>query len=146
MPDPPQYSMAEAPRAADSSTQEDVLSPPFRCTCTAQGVEAALVKAFGDLDLAGVPELDAALRDALASAQLVVLDLSGLTFIDVAGVRAIVDASSRAVCDRRIIVAFAPAHVERTILLTGAAEAIERLDLGTSTASAGPHLRFVDSG
>lgn len=58
----------------------------------------------------------------------------------------VADASIRAVCDgRRIMVAFVPAHVERTFTLTGIAEAIERLDLYTNDASAGSRLRLAKS-
>ena len=143
---PLQDSLAGAPLAAMSVTREGVLSAPFRCTYSREGVEAAWVQASGDLDLAGAPELDAALRNALASARLVVLDLGELTFIDLVGVRTIIDASVRAVCDgRRLMVAFAPAHVERTFMLTGTAEAIEMLDLDTTGASAGPRPHLVKS-
>lgn len=138
MPDSSQNFTAGAPSVAAQAA-------PFRCSAFTQGIEATWVKAEGDLDLAGAPELEGALRDALASAQLVVLDLSELSFIDLLGVRVIVDASVRAGQDgRRLMVALAPAHVERTFSLSGMAEAIERLELNTNDPSTASRLRLVD--
>ena len=146
MPDAAQGILAEARLVAAAPAREAALGCPFRCSCLRRGVEAAWVRAAGDLDLAGVPELEAVLQDALASTQLVVLDLSGLTFVDVVGLRVIVDASIRAVCDgQRLVVAFTPGHAERMFRLTGTAEVIERIDLDAGDAASGPRLHIVDA-
>ena len=144
MSDPSHDPMAGVPLALVPDAREAARTSAFSCTNSCHGADAAWVQAVGDLDLAGLPDLELALREALASSQLVVLDLQELSFIDVVGVRALVDASVRAVCDgRRLMVAFAPAHVVRTLELTGAAEAVETLDLATTDPTAGPRLRLV---
>jgi anti-anti-sigma factor len=51
------------------------------------------VTAVGELDLAAVPELDAALQRAAADRKRVVVDLRGLDFMDSSGVHS---------CSRRI--------------------------------------------
>ena len=58
---------------------------PFCCVVERTDGRAT-VRLGGELDLAGVPELEAAIT-ATADAQALVLDLSGLTFIDSSGMR-----------------------------------------------------------
>jgi anti-sigma B factor antagonist len=60
------------------------------------GSAGARLIATGELDLAGVPELDAALRwaDETDVAELE-LDLRGVTFIDSSGIRCVLDACHR---------------------------------------------------
>ena len=145
MPDTSQDPVGEAPRTAGPARRTEAVSPPFRCVCVSWGIDAAWVKAFGDLDLAGVPDLEAVLRAPRAPGQLILLDLSGLSFIDLVGVRAITDASIEAsYAGRRLIVAFAPPATLRAFALTGTAEAVEWLDLERSDQSAGPGLRPVE--
>jgi anti-sigma B factor antagonist len=50
---------------------------------------AAVVEVVGELDLATVPQWEAAVERAAADAPLVVLDLSTLSFVDSAGVHAL---------------------------------------------------------
>ena len=60
-----------------------------------------VVRVQGELDLAGCPELQRALDEAERSdAKQIFLDLEGLTFIDVAGVRVIQAASRRSARNR----------------------------------------------
>ncbi|MGI8801297.1 MAG: STAS domain-containing protein [Solirubrobacteraceae bacterium] len=62
--------------------------------------ESRCLIATGELDLAGVPALDAALLNAeRAHVREVVLDLRGVTFIDSSGIRCVLDAYHR--CRRR---------------------------------------------
>jgi len=85
------------------------------------------VHIVGELDIATTPQLELTLREALSQARLVVLDLSGVAFIDGAGVHAIVNATVRArQAGRRLVLLSGPAHVERLFDLTGAAEHLER--------------------
>jgi anti-sigma B factor antagonist len=49
----------------------------------------------GELDIATVPPLDRALRRAHASSDIVVLDLSGLEFVDSSGAHLLLDADRR---------------------------------------------------
>lgn len=145
--DTQQTYLALAPSVEGSGRREDALSSRFRITPSPLGVGAAWLRAFGDLDLAGSPELELALRDATASARLVVLDLSELTFIDLVGMRTVVDASVRALCDgRRLILAFVPAHAQRLFALAGVSEAVEMIDLAEPGAPSSRRLRSVDGG
>ena len=70
--------------------------PPFVCSRTESGMDAAWVHVAGALDIATTPQLVETLDASLLDARLVVLDLRELAFMDCAGVHAIVDASSRA--------------------------------------------------
>ena len=51
-----------------------------------------LVAAAGELDIAGASELAGVIRGLDGSGELVTLDLRALTFMDVAGLRAVLDA------------------------------------------------------
>ncbi|MBA2506570.1 MAG: STAS domain-containing protein [Thermoleophilaceae bacterium] len=87
----------------------------------------AWLRATGELDFASTPQLEQSLQDAQLQARLVVLDLRDLTFIDSAGVRAVVDASRRA---HRLIVVRGPAAVDFVFDLTGSSGELTILDLG----------------
>jgi anti-anti-sigma factor len=80
----------------------------------------------GELDLAAAPRLMEALRDLEQEARLIVLDLRELSFLDAAGVHAIVDASIGARRDgRRLLLVGAPAGVQRVFALTGTSHKVE---------------------
>lgn len=103
---------------------------PFVSRRTGGGLGASWVYAEGELDMATAPQLEQTLRDARLDARLVVVDLRGLTFMDSAGVHAIVDAgiqSRRAGC--RMIVVRAPAQVDAVFTLIGVTEDVEIFDL-----------------
>lgn len=98
----------------------------FSCTWRQCGVDTAWVRPIGELDLATVPTLDEALTAALACSRLTTLDLSGLSFLDVAGVHLIVDTCASAFASgRRLTVIPAAAHLQRLFTLTGTNEALE---------------------
>jgi anti-anti-sigma factor len=102
------------------------LPPPFACTWGSEGVDGGWVHVAGDLDLAAAPRLMEALRDLEQEACLVVLDLREITFLDAAGVHAIVDASIRARRDgRRLLLVGASAQVQRVFVLTGTSHLVE---------------------
>ena len=76
------------------------------------------------------------LGEAQHRARLVVLDLRGLTFLDAAGVHAIVDASIDARRnDRRLLLMRAPYMIQRAFELTGASGQIETFELGEAIAA-----------
>ncbi len=79
------------PDSAAASTE-----PSFECSRAEGALDAAWVHVTGALDIATTPRLERTLRESQSNAQLVVLDLRELVFMDCAGVHAIVDASSRA--------------------------------------------------
>lgn len=75
----------------------------------------------GELDLAGVAEVNKELRLAEASdARQIVLDVTGLTFIDSSGVRMVIEAHARSQADGdRLALTPAAAPVQRIFDMTG---------------------------
>jgi len=80
-----------------------------------------VVAAVGDLDASTVEVLDEAIRQAEgADAQEIVVDLSGLTFMDSSGLRAILQAHARSQADsNRLRLVRGPRRVQRVFELTG---------------------------
>lgn len=102
------------------------LPPPFTCRWGSEGVDGGWVHVAGDLDLAAAPRLMQALRDLEREACLIVLDLREITFLDAAGVHAIVDASIGARRDgRRLLLLGASAGAQRVFALTGTSHQVE---------------------
>jgi anti-anti-sigma factor len=102
----------------------------FDCTLRDGGRDAAWVRVTGELDLATAAILAQALSQAEARAQRVVLDLRELTFMDSAGVHAILDATLRATAaGRRLVLVRGPSHVDRVFDLTRASDTLEIVDL-----------------
>lgn len=96
----------------------------FDVTSAVDGREAVVVVS-GDLDLATVPRLDAELGDVLAldgeapALERVVVDLSGVDFVDSSGLTALIKTNRRAKDDGLAFVLRAPsARVMRTLELT----------------------------
>jgi anti-anti-sigma factor len=103
---------------------------PFVCAWKAGGSGAAWVHVAGELDLATVSRLRHTLGEAQSNARLVVLDLRELTFMDSAGIHAILDAATDArQAAGRLILVRGPAPVDRILTLTGACEKVEIFDL-----------------
>jgi anti-anti-sigma factor len=69
-------------------------SPPFAIRVLGTGQRAVRVVVSGELDLSSSPEFDAALTRAVADADEVLLDISGVTFIDSTGLSSILAAVS----------------------------------------------------
>jgi anti-anti-sigma factor len=82
--------------------------------------EVHRVAAVGELDIATVEMLDKAVRDIEDTGQMIVLDLSGLSFIDSTGLRLVIDLNERygGETDRLRIIAGSPA-VERLLDIAG---------------------------
>ena len=92
--------------------------PPFRVVSETSAA-AWRVVAEGEIDIASVPELEAALESAERSAAAaVVLDLSRVTFIDSSGIRALVECAGRDSSGGRFSIVPGPA-VDRVIDVTG---------------------------
>lgn len=98
-------------------------------TVSEESGERAL-ELFGELDLSTTETLDAELERAeAAEARTVVLDLSGLTFMDSTGLRAILLADRRLrEAGRRLCLVRGPRAVDRVFTLTGADRRLEFLD------------------
>jgi anti-anti-sigma factor len=104
-----------------------------RGTCT------AWVQPTGELDLLTAPVLQRHLREALAQARLVVLDLRQLSFIDAAGLHVICDASENADAeDRRLMLLRGPAQVDRLFTLTGLSEKLTMFDVARREGNLAP--------
>jgi len=80
----------------------------------------SLVTAAGELDLATAPALTAALRGLASSGGLVTIDLRAVTFLDVAGLHALLEAQ-RVVRrkDRRLRILGPSGEAARVLDLTG---------------------------
>jgi anti-sigma B factor antagonist len=88
----------------------------------------------GELDIASCPQLVAAvLRICSAGARVLVLDLSGVTFMGSTGLSAIL--SARGLCAKQgceLVLIPGPAQVQRLFELAGV---LDRLPFGTPTAT-----------
>ena len=83
--------------SADSiAGRAHAVAPPFECSWTDGGLNAAWVHLAGELDVDTTPQLEQTLRDPDSQARLVVLDMRDLAFMDSSGVHAIVNAGARA--------------------------------------------------
>ncbi len=94
----------------------------------------------GELDLAAKPAAKEALRRAQRLAEVVVFDLSGVSFIDSAGLDVIVDANTRQrEASRRLVLIMGSPQVQRMLTLTGVVEQLEIADplTGAQAAVAG---------
>lgn len=83
--------------------------------------EAHTIVLTGEVDLQGAPKVEAALKDAFkGEPELIVIDLSNLTFIDSSGLHALVTGHER--CRARgheLRIIPGPANVQRLFELTG---------------------------
>jgi anti-anti-sigma factor len=105
------------------ASHADALPPPFACSWTNGGLDAAWVHVAGELDIATTPRLERTLRKGQLQARLVVLDVRELAFIDGCGVHAIVNASVRARrVGGRLVVLRGRADVDRVLTLTGSSD------------------------
>ena len=95
---------------------------------------ATVLSLFGEFDLAGIQQFETALGKLEAgSADVIVVDLSGLDFMDSSGLRALVMADQRASKQgRRLAIVPGPPAVRRVFEIT---QLDGRLDLVESAAS-----------
>jgi anti-sigma B factor antagonist len=106
----------------------DSLGQPFSATVTA-GSERSTVVFAGELDLAGVERARQALEHAEEGPGMVVLDLSGLTFIDSTGLEVVLRAARRAQdTGRRLVVARPSPYVKRLFELTAIDQSLDIVD------------------
>lgn len=103
----------------------------FSCVAAADGPGVMRLRLTGELDLATAPQLRAALSKAAEDAELVIFDLTELTFMDSTGIHAILtaDAQLRAT-DRRLAVVPGPRRVQRIFELTGLADRLPFMNNG----------------
>jgi anti-sigma B factor antagonist len=105
--------------------QQPVTSLSFEAEVEAYGATRTIT-ARGELDVAVTATLAAAMRRALGDApQIVVLDLSAVTFIDAAGVRAVVSAHRQAQARAaEVTIIPPPGPVHRVFVIVGVASTL----------------------
>jgi anti-anti-sigma factor len=91
-------------------------SGEFRADSSSDGNEIHVVL-HGELDLAGVEHAEHALRRAERDGRVIVVDLSGLTFMDAAGLRVMLAANER--LGSRLTFRGCTPQVRRLLELTG---------------------------
>ena len=100
---------------------------------------AAHIGVSGELDIATMPLLDRALRRARASADVVVLDLRALEFLDSSGAQFILETSRRLrAIGGRLIVVRGPAEVDWLLTLLGLDVELELVDTPPRTTTGHP--------
>lgn len=90
---------------------------PRALTLTCEDCRAFTVYVSGELDAATAPRLVAELPDDLASWATVVVDLSGVSFLDSSGAKALVDIDRR--CQGRLFVRSPQPAVGRVLEILG---------------------------
>jgi anti-sigma B factor antagonist len=101
----------------------------FRVNVRMEG-RAAIVAVTGELDLASSPKLEQRLDEVWASdAELLVIDLRELEFMDSTGLSIIVGAQQRlGDSGRKLSVVKGPPQVQRLLDLTGVSERLQIVD------------------
>ena len=122
------------------------VAPPFDCSWTDGGLNAAWVHLAGELDVDTTPQLEQTLRDPHSQAQLVVLDMRDLAFMDSSGVHAIVNAGARVRrLGHRLVILRGPPDVDRVFALTGNTRNVEDGDLAPVDPSVQALLRLGET-
>jgi anti-anti-sigma factor len=108
--------------------------------------DVAIVRPHGELDLATVDTLGAAL-DGIETAPRLVLDLRGLSFIDSTGLRLMVALDQRARRDGFQLTLLAPAPpIDRAIQICGLDQTLPfAAPVDTVATQANPHPRIVEA-
>lgn len=118
------------PHQPSSRLRHHSLPPAFRIDSSGAGTNACWIGISGELDSISAPELVAALQRVLGAVRLVVLDLGGLTFMDSAGIHAIVDASVAATArGDKLVVAGATPAIRSAFSASGTDQEVTVLDL-----------------
>ena len=94
------------------------------------GDQAVIIAVSGELDLASSPALEEELeRGSAASAELVIVDLRQLEFMDSTGLSVLVRAHQRMTdTGKRFAVVRGPQQVQRLLSLTGVADRLNLVD------------------
>ena len=124
---------------------EDVPREMFSCSWTT-GHGATWATLGGELDASTAPAFDLALREAEATpdAELIVVDLRGLTFMDCRGMSVCVSSSVRmSEAGRRLVAIRGPRAVDRVFSLSGNAGAVDIFDLEPPEPAVGVLLKMA---
>jgi len=116
----PRLGPSTSPTIRDAVSSAPHRSAPLLDVAVCELPPECLVAVAGELDLASAPDLTGILRGLDRGGELVTLDLRALTFLDVAGLRAIQDARRIASEDGRRLQILGPCQPAARILeLTG---------------------------
>jgi anti-sigma B factor antagonist len=123
----PQASAVRSPTVARES-----VASPFASSWEI-GWGAAWVQVEGELDLATSPQFRRTVGEAQRAAEVVVLDLRELWFIDSSGVHVILDAARDARRNgRQLLIVRGPVQVDRVLTLTEVSEQVVIFDLAAA--------------
>lgn len=106
----------------------------------------------GEADIESAPELRSALAEAASKAQLIVLDLAGLEFIDSSGISVLIQAQSKATEeDRGLVLRNVPEQTARVFDVAGLASRFTISSDASEISSPShalrhPHSLNLDSG
>ena len=119
-------SAVQAHRAVVSQRSQEVLATPFLTLLVITRDANGVLSLYGDVDNSNVGEFEAALGGAIASPGAVVLDLTHLNFIDVAGLR-VLERQANQLSDAgdRLVLSSPPAFLERVLEVLEFDELIE---------------------
>jgi anti-anti-sigma factor len=99
--------------------------PVFKIDAREQDGASLVLALSGELDLAGAPELSAALTDAMEAGRDLVVDLRGLEFIDSSGLGVLVRFNNAAsAAGYRYSLIAGPPQVHRAFVLSGLDQAL----------------------
>jgi anti-sigma B factor antagonist len=102
---------------------------PFDCVVRQGEHGEVILQLSGELDIASVGRLDKSLSDALNNAESVVVDLRQVSFMDGAGLGALVSAQTRALTrGRRLALVRATSQFDVLLEVTGLGALFETLD------------------
>ena len=142
----PEFSLVRRQFAPESPPRLRPAGRHFECEVRSSGRAATWIRPCGELDLGSEPQFEQALREALSSALLVIIDLRELIFIDSTSLHLIIDADARARRSRRrLVFVRGPAQVDCLFELVGLSDRLEIIDLKPVLVSAPPRTACVPS-
>jgi anti-anti-sigma factor len=123
--------MSHSPSVSPADTSHLWAPTRFACTSSPDGWGSVCLHLAGELDLATCPRFEQVLKRSQNDKSIVSVDLQDLTFVDGAGLNAIVQAGARAVAAKtRLILVGATGQVGRLLDLTGPLPTVERVAPG----------------
>jgi anti-sigma B factor antagonist len=93
---------------------------PYLAIETTSARDAHTIALSGEVDLLGVPKIEAALKDVPVDSGLIIIDLRGVTFIDSSGLHAL--ATGQQLClarEQELRIIPGPPNIQRLFEITG---------------------------
>jgi anti-sigma B factor antagonist len=103
---------------------EQMRQNPWEITTTVEG-HSLVVRPDGEIDIYTAPDLARALRDCSDGHELLICDLSAVSFIDSSGIQTLIEAAQR---EPRLVIRDPSAPVEKLLVLTGIETLFQRID------------------